>query len=362
MLSCCDIAQQAGELTLCFAGQFLNEMQEVGELSPAASPVKSPSARAAGFAALMEEADVAARAPVGPHADAEAGQQPTEQGPSQEAEESAEASTHGLRGGSAAEANGGPSHAASGELEGTEHLHSNGGPSSSSAVGCGSDSHGTAPMSAEAAKAAAPQHLGREEAAVQSGVAAQQEPAAPTEPSKPADVVDAGGQPTASSAISQSVEILGQPAGSSADRSVDILGEAVEVSAERGDVLSQAKRDAPPAGPASGAQQKGGPSAAAAAEAPSTAAQSAATAGVEEQQFTCDVCTITTSSEAHMQARARQQQRTHPAVLRRSPHAPSQLCRQTQLALLWHASCSWHETQKCGPVHTKASLKRHLPA
>ena len=289
-------------------------MQEVGELSPAASPVKSPSARAAGFAALMEEADVAARAPAGRHADAEGGQQFARQGPLQEAEESGEASTHGLRGGSAAEANGGPSHAASGELEGTEHLHSNGHPALLSTAGCGGNSHSPAPVSVAAVKATAPQHLGGQEAAVQSGVAAQQVAMVPAQPSMPAGTVDVPaeqaassgvdilGQP-ANSGISQHVDILGQANGSSADRSVDILGEPAEVSADRGEVRSQAKQEAPLAGSTSGAQQKG--RSGVAAEGQATAAQSsAAPAAAEEQQFTCDVCAITTSSEAHMQARA----------------------------------------------------------
>ncbi len=267
------------------AGQFLNEMQEVGELSPAVSPVKSPTGSASAFAPPVKQEDATADAgPVAEPFPAAAGDtsdsaQHDERPP---LDAFVEAPTDGLRGGSADErvANGGPVHAASGELEGTEHLHSG---ATGTALTSGENGEATAEAAALADRVALVAACLKAEASAHTGPASQLSLSLVTSArSSEGAKVEPGSQ--------DSIDIGGQSVSNGMDHSGDMvtdggLGEARSAPGQDGTVQTGA---APAAVTAAGQSVPGQP-----------------TTPAQEQQFTCKVCDITTSTETHMQVRPR---------------------------------------------------------
>ncbi len=268
-------------MALCAcAGQFLNEMQEVGELSPAVSPVKSPSGSASAFATLVKQEDAAVDVGIASHASPAAagktsdGTQHVEPLP---LDAPVEAPTDGSRGGSADEpvANSGPVHAASGELEGTEHLHSG---ARGNAVTGGEDAESTAEAAALADRVAL--------------VAA----CLKAEASGPASQLSLNLAATSSARGSEGVKV--EPG----------LHGVIDIGAQQasngidhgGDMVTDAAL-----GEAGSAPGQGGTIQTGAASTAAAAGQSVPGQPTQEQQFTCKVCDITTSTETHMQVRPR---------------------------------------------------------
>ena len=265
------------------AGQFLNEMQEVGELSPAVSPVKSLTGNASAFAPVARQEEATASGGItadsSPAADAAGPETAQHAAP---LEPSGEANAHGLHGGSAddAAATGGPLHAASGELEGTEHLHS-GAREDAPTVGSGGDDSVSAEAAAMADRVALVAACLKAEASAHTGPLQLCSNLAAASSARSSGVVEV--DPGAHSVV----DVGGQQASNGIDHSGDMVTDAA---------VSEARS-------ASG-QDKSLPTGAAPAAA--TVGQTGpglSTMPAQEQQFTCKVCDITTSTETHMQVR-----------------------------------------------------------
>ena len=257
-------------------------MQEVGELSPAVSPVKSPTGSASAFASLVKQEDATEGAgPVAQQFPATAGESSdgAQHAEPQPLDAPMEAPTTALRGGSADEpvANGGPVHAASGELEGTEHLHSG---ATGNALSNGEDAEATAEAAALADRVALVAACLKAEASGLSGPASQL-----SAPVAGATSARSSGGVITEPGSDGSIDIGGQSASNGIDHSGDMVTDGALVEA----------RSAPGQ---DGALQTGAASAATAA-----AGQPGPGQPAQEQQFTCKVCDITTSTETHMQVR-----------------------------------------------------------
>ena len=266
----------SADLTLsALAGQFLNEMQEVGELSPAVSPVKSPAGNASAFASLVKQEEVTAEAGVtadsSPADDAADGPETARHAEPLEPSGELKAA-HALRGGSADEhstvANGGPVHAASGELEGTEHLHSG-------AVG-------DVPTGGEDADAIAEAAAMADRVALVAACLKAEASAHATGPAQLSSKLAAATSARSSEGVTvepgtnSDIDIGGQQAVNGIDQSGDMAVD-VDGTSQTGAALTTAGAGQPVPGQS--------------------------TAPAQEQQFTCKVCDITTSTETHMQVR-----------------------------------------------------------
>lgn len=277
-------------------------MQEVGELSPAVSPVKSPTGGETAFASLaQDEEDAAARAGDAADsvpsaaADGSGGTEHVDLAP----QAPVEASSHGLQGGSAdgAVANGGPAHAASGELEGFEHLHSPAQAAAPSTAGGDSDAAAAVDIGHVANTGVSAAASLEADAAMQEADPAQQPSARAAGPARTPGLIKFEGEPLVSGAI-YSTDTRGHLASNGINGHMARETAPSEVnSAGMQNGTSQARPSTEPT-------QRG--SAASATEPLlSPRLERLAAAAAQEQQFTCKVCDITTSSEAHMQVRSR---------------------------------------------------------